>query len=93
MGENSLKVSYFRTFVAAMQKQAPSFGKGCYVDSTPLPNDIDSNPFNALCCHGVDSSEVMTRLILVLDEKTGLPVWYDIIPGNVLDIRDRFTCS
>lgn len=29
----------------------------------------------------------MTRLILVLDEKSGLPVWYDIIPGNVLDIN------
>ena len=87
MGGDSLKVSYFRAFVAAMQKQDPCFGKGCYVDSTPLPNDIENNPFNALCCHGVASSEVMTRLILVLDEKTGLPVWYDIIPGNVLDIN------
>jgi len=87
MGEDSLKVSYFRTFVAAMQKQNPDFGKGCYVDSTPLPNDIDNNPFNALCCHGVSASEIMTRLILVLDEGTGLPVWYDIIPGNVLDIN------
>ena len=91
MGEDNLKVSYFRTFVAAMQKQKPSFGKGCYVDSTPLPNDIDNNPFNALCCHGVASSEVMTRLILVLDEETGLPVWYDIIPGNVLDINTVMT--
>ena len=33
------------------------------------------------------SSEVMPRLILVLDEETGLPVWYDIIPGNILDIN------
>ena len=74
-----------------LMKQDPSFGKGCYVDSTPLPNDIDNNPFNALCCHGVSSSEVMTRLILVLDEKTGLPVWYDIIPGNVLDINTVMT--
>ena len=91
MGEDSLKVSYFRAFVAAMQKQTPDFGKGCYVDSTPLPNDIDNNPFNALCCHGVSSSEIMTRLILVLDEATGLPVWYDIIPGNVLDINTVMT--
>ena len=91
MGEDSLKVSYFRTFIATMQKQDPSFGKGCYVDSTPLPNDIDNNPFNALCCHGVSSSEIMTRLVLVLDEKSGLPVWYDIIPGNVLDINTVMT--
>ena len=91
MGEDSVMVLYFKTFVAAMQKQDPDFGKGCYVDSTPLPNDIDNNPFNALCCHGVAASEVMTRLILVLDERTGLPVWYDIIPGNILDINTVMT--
>ena len=87
LGDDHVKVSFFKTFVSAMQKTEADFGKGCYVDSTPLPNDIDDNPFNALCCHGVASSEVMTRLILVLDEKSGLPVWYDIIPGNVLDIN------
>lgn len=87
LGNDSIKVSFFKTFVAEMQKTTPLFGKGCYVDSTPLPNDIENNPFNALCCHGVNSSEIMTRLILVLDEDTGLPVWYDIIPGNVLDIN------
>ena len=87
MGADKVKVSFFKTFVASMQNRDPDFGRGCYVDSTPLPNDIANNPFNALCCHGVSSSEVMTRLILVLDEKSGLPVWYDIIPGNVLDIN------
>ena len=58
------------------------------MDSTSLPNDIDNNPFNALSCHGIDSSSIQTRLVLVLDEETGFPVWYDIIPGNVLDISD-----
>lgn len=91
LGEDSAKMSFFRSFVASMQARDPDFGRGCYVDSTPLPNDIDDNPFNALCCHGVASSEVMTRLILVLDEKSGLPVWYDIIPGNVLDINTVMT--
>jgi hypothetical protein len=56
------------------------------VDSTPLPNDIVGNPFNALCSHGVSSASVQTRLVLVLDEESGLPVWYDVIPGNVLDL-------
>lgn len=57
-----------------MREIHPDFGKGCYVDSTPLPKDIDDNPFNALCCHGVSSSEVQSRLVLVLDDETGLPV-------------------
>lgn len=91
LGNDRVKMSFFKSFVSAMQKDNPAFGKGCYVDSTPLPNDIDGNPFNALCCHGVSSSEVMTRLILVLDEASGLPVWYDIIPGNVLDINTVMT--
>ena len=87
MGKDSTRLSFFRAFVKMMQKSDPAFGKGCYVDSTPLPNDIDNNPFNALSCHGVGSSDTMTRLVLVLDEVSGLPVWYDIIPGNVLDIN------
>lgn len=87
MGADHVKVSFFKTFVTAMRKMYPSFGKGCYVDSTPLPNDIEDNPFNALCCHGVAACDVMARLVLVLDEVSGLPVWYDIIPGNVLDIN------
>jgi hypothetical protein len=91
LGDDNKKMLFFKTFIAMMQKKNKNFGKACYVDSTPLPNDIDDNPFNALCCHGVASSEVMTRLILVLDEESGLPVWYDIIPGNVLDINTVMT--
>ncbi len=91
MGQDHTKLAFFRAFVSMMRKADPAFGTGCYVDSTPLPNDIEDNPFNALCCHGVSSSEVMTRLILVLDEETGLPVWYDIIPGNVVDMNTIMT--
>ena len=87
MGEDSTRMTFFKSFVAYMQQADPTFGKGCYVDSTALPNSIVDNPFNALCCHGVGSSEIMIRLVLVIDEKSGLPVWFDIIPGNVLDIN------
>lgn len=87
MGQDTIKMKFFKTFIDTMREGNPSFGTGCYIDSTPLPNDIEDNPFNALCCHGVSSSMVQMRLVLVLDEETGLPVWYDIIPGNVLDIN------
>ncbi len=87
MGADDVKMAFFKKFIEAMKKVDPDFGKGCYVDSTPLPNDIVNNPFNALCSHGVASTDFMSRMILVLDEKTGLPVWYDIIPGNVLDVN------
>lgn len=87
MGKDETRMSFFKALVSYIRTKDPGFGRGCYVDSTPLPNDIMGNPFNALCCHGVSSSENMARLVLVLDERYGLPVWYDIIPGNVLDIN------
>ena len=86
MGNDKVRMDFFKAFVRLMRRKDPKFGRGCYVDSTPLPNQITNNPFNALSCHGISSSQVQTRLVLVLDEKTGLPVWYDIIPGNLLDL-------
>lgn len=86
MGDDHVKMKFLGNFIAAMRKKIPDFGTGCYVDSTPLPNDIDDNPFDELCCHGISSSAMQMRLVLVLDEDTGLPVWYDIIPGNILDL-------
>jgi len=86
MGEDSSRIAFFKAFVTQMRKKDPEFGTGCYVDSTPLPNAIRNNPFNALCSHGITSTSIQTRLVLVLDEKTGLPVWYSVIPGNLLDL-------
>ena len=91
MGRDRTRMAFFKAFIEKMRKGHPNFGRCCYVDSTPLPNDIDNNPFNALCSHGVESTSIQTRLVLVLDEETGLPVWYDIIPGNVLDISTIMT--
>ena len=86
MGGDASRIAFFKAFVAHMRKKDPLFGTGCYVDSTPLPNTIRDNPFNALCSHGIQSTSIQTRLVLVLDEKTGLPVWFSIIPGNILDL-------
>lgn len=87
LGDDSLKVSFFRKFVAMMKKKDKDFGTSVYVDSTPIPTDSD-NPMSRLCCHGTGSSCTQIRLAFVLDQKSGLPVWYDIIPGNVLDVNN-----
>lgn len=86
MGKDRTKMSFFKAFVSYMRESDPEFGRACYVDSTPLPNQTVNNPFNALCSHGLGSVGNQTRLVLVLDEETGLPVWYNIIAGNKLDI-------
>lgn len=93
MGNDHVKTAFFKAFIKSMRKKHPDFGKGCYVDSTPLPNALKDNPFNALCCHGLKGSEIQIRMVLVLDEETGLPVWYDLIPGNVLDMNTLMTVT
>ena len=85
MGTDSVKVRFFKSFVDMMKRVHPGFGKACYVDTTPLPNSIENNPFNALSSHGVDSVGVMSRLAFIIDSATGLPIWFEIIPGNRLD--------
>ncbi len=85
MGEDSVKVRFFKSFVDMMRRITPEFGKACYVDTTPLPNSIENNPFNALSSHGIDSVGVMSRLAFIIDSLTGLPIWFEIIPGNRLD--------
>lgn len=87
MGDDDLKIAFFQALVKMKREKDPSFGRSCYVDSTPLPNDINDNVFNAFCSHGTGSSEWQTRLVLVLDSKSGLPVWFQIIRGNILDVN------
>lgn len=87
MGGDDVKMGFFKAYVAFMRKSFPGFGKACYVDSTPLPNDITDNPFDAFATHGTGSSENQMRMSMVLDSVTGMPVWFDFHPGNVLDLN------
>ena len=34
----------------------------------------------------VNNNALQSRLVLVLDDATGIPVWYGVIPGNVVDV-------
>ncbi|MDD7536704.1 MAG: hypothetical protein SPK48_05390 [Bullifex sp.] len=86
MGRDEVKLSVFREYVKLMRKRhGDGFGKGCFVDSTPLPNDMDS-PFNAFSSHGTGGAANQMRLATILDAETLLPIWYEIIPGNVVDV-------
>ena len=51
MGRDHAKVSLMNGYVDMERKSDSTFGSACYVDSTPLPNDMDI-PISALCSHG-----------------------------------------
>ena len=86
MGEDKAKLVFFKSYIELIRANHPGFGNACFVDSTPLPNDIDT-PFSALCSHGIAATAMQMRLVLILDETSLRPIWFDIIPGNVLDIN------
>lgn len=86
MGKDSTKLSFFRALVAWMRRKEPEFGKGCYVDSTELPSEAKDNPYVHLRTERGVSKEEM-RMALVLDEQSGLPVWYTLFPGNLMDVN------
>lgn len=85
MSDDDLKVTYFKAVLEEMRKIIPEFGRCCYVDSTPLPGEAENNPFNALSSYGSDGAVIQSRLVLILDIQTSIPVWFEIIPANVLD--------
>ena len=85
MSDDAVKVAFFACLVEEMRAVDPGFGTCCYVDSTPLPGEARDNPFNELSSHGTDGSVIQSRLALILDAGTGIPVWYVVIPPDVLD--------
>ena len=86
MGRDSVKVSLMKGYVEMEKSLNKDFCSGCYVDSTPLPNDIDI-PISALCSHGTGGCEMQARLAVCLDSVSGLPVWYSLFSsGNIQDM-------
>ena len=85
LADDNLKKTFFNNLIEEMRKTHPDFGRACYTDSTPLPGEAENNPFNALSSHGTDGAVIQSRLVLLLDIETNIPVWFEIIPSNVLD--------
>lgn len=58
-------------------------GNGILIDSTGFPNGVQM-PLTAVSNHnGVTSNEV--RIIYVVHQRTGLPLFMRYVPGNVID--------
>ena len=85
MGDDNVKKDYFMALITHIRKDHPRFGRSCYVDSTPLPNESQGFPYTALCSHGTDGLVMQARLALVLDMETGIPVWFQVFCSNILD--------
>ena len=81
IGDEFYHREFFKAYIAHIR---PQVGTGVLVDSTGLPNDIHI-PLTAVNNHnGVISNEA--RLILVVDRRSGLPLYFRYVAGNIVDV-------
>jgi len=92
IGSEDAKHSFFREYYQFLEKakdsqdsdQKDDLHDGILIDSSGLPNAIRF-PLTAVNNHnGVISEEV--RLIYVVQQRTGLPLFFRYVPGNVIDV-------
>ena len=90
IGSEDAKRSFFREYfrflgkVPQAQSNANGIEDGILIDSSGLPNAIRF-PLTAVNNHnGVISEEV--RLIYVIQQRTGLPLFFRYVAGNVIDV-------
>ena len=81
LGDEAVHRSFFNEYLRLLCKNNRV---GVLIDSTGMPNDI-CFPLTAINTHnGVTSNE--TRLLLVVDRKTGMPLFFRYNAGNIVDV-------
>ena len=81
LGDEQLQREFFKEYLQYISIQCSG---GIIVDSTGLPNDIHF-PLTAINNHnGVINNE--SRLILVLDIKSSMPIYFRYAAGNIVDV-------
>lgn len=86
LGDESRQQSFFIDYLGWFSNAYKDVDLGnILVDSSGLPNSIHF-PLTAISNHnGEISTEV--RLIYVVQENTGLPIFFRAIPGNIIDVN------
>ena len=83
IGDEYSQREFFGKYLGMLKAKEKELGN-ILIDSTGMPNSIHF-PLTAISSHnGEISSEV--RLIYVLHQETGLPLYFRYCPGNVVDV-------
>ena len=89
VGDEYSQREFFREYFCLLEK-SDSRCANILIDSTGLPNSIHF-PLTAISNHnGEISNEV--RLIYVVQQNTGLPIYFRYCPGNVIDATTLIRC-
>jgi hypothetical protein len=80
LGNERLWRNFFNNYIGKIVGEKT----GVIIDSTGLPNEIDF-PLSAWGKHGGES-ERETRLIMVVERNTGMPLYFRCMAGNIVDV-------
>ena len=89
IGDEYSQREFFREYFSLLEKSGNQT-ENILIDSTGLPNSIHF-PLTAISNHnGEISNEI--RLIYVVQQNTGLPIYFRYCPGNVIDATTLIRC-
>jgi hypothetical protein len=89
VGDEHAQRRFFREYLGFLER-AGMKTENVLIDSSGLPNDIRF-PLTAISNHnGEVSNEV--RLIYVVQQRTGYPIYFRYCPGNVIDATTLVRC-
>ena len=83
LGDEAIHRQFFSNYLRTVFK-SKSRKVGVLVDSTGLPNDIQF-PLTAVSTRNGETSNE-SRLLLVLDRKSGMPLFFRYNAGNIVDV-------
>jgi hypothetical protein len=85
LGDEGIQRKFFELYLSKIAGAE----RNIIIDSTGLPNEIDI-PLSQFGNHGGES-EQETRLILVIDQQTGRPLYFRLVAGNIVDVSTLTT--
>jgi hypothetical protein len=85
LGNESIQRKFFELHLSKIV----GIERDVIIDSTGLPNEIDTS-ISQFGNHGGES-EQETRLILVIDQQTGKPLYFRLLAGNIVDVSTLIT--
>lgn len=81
LGDERVWRDFFEKYLATVTDEKK---QDVIIDSTALPNQIDI-PLSQFGHHGSDT-EKQIRMIMVVDQKTGTPLYFRYVAGNIVDV-------
>lgn len=80
LGDEGLQQKFFREYIPTISKS----DSGIIIDGTSLPNQIHV----PLTAWGLGGKEIdkQIRFLLVVDEKSKQPLFFRVLPGNIVDV-------